>query len=117
MKLYYKQLACSFGPHIVLRELGADFTLDKVDFKAGKTESGHDFATVNPKGYIPVLELDDGQRLTEAGVILQYLADRKPELGLLPPQGSMERYRALEWLNYIATELHKSYTPIFTKGY
>jgi len=114
MKLYYAPGACSLSPHIVLRELGLPFELEKVDTKAGKTEKGTDYRIVNPKGAVPTLELDDGQRLTEGPAIVQYLADRKPEAGLIPAAGSMERYRVQEWLNYIATELHKRFSPLYS---
>jgi glutathione S-transferase len=114
MKLYYAPGACSLSPHIVLRELGLPFDLVKVDGKAGKTEQGIDYRTVNPKGAVPTLELDGGQRLTEGPAIVQYLADRKPEAGLIPAAGSMERYRVQEWLNYITSELHQRFSPLFS---
>lgn len=113
MKLYYYPGACSMAPHIILREAGYKFDLDKVDFAAMKTASGEDFRKVNPKGYVPAVKLDDGQILTEVGVILQYLADQKPESGLVPKAGSMERYRLMEWLNFIATEIHKALGAFF----
>ena len=113
MKLYYFPGACSLSPHIALRESGLSFELDRIDPKTKKTQSGGDFLKVNPKGYVPVLQLDDGQTLTEAAVIVQYVADKKPEAKLLPPAGSFERYRALEWLNYVATELHKGIGALF----
>lgn len=113
MKLYYAPGACSLAPHIVLREAGYKFELDKVDFAAEKTAGGEYFFKVNPKGYVPVLKLDDGQVLTEAGVILQYLADRKPESGLAPEAGTMARYHLLEWINFISTEIHKSFGPLW----
>ncbi|MGH8744286.1 MAG: glutathione transferase GstA [Burkholderiales bacterium] len=113
MKLYYYPGACSMAPHIILREAGYKFDLDKVDFAAMKTASGEDFRKVNPKGYVPAVKLDDGQILTEVGVILQYLADQKPESNLVPKAGSMERYRLMEWLNFIATEIHKSIGAFF----
>lgn len=113
MKLYFYPGACSMAPHIVLRELGLPFELDQVDLQAKKTKGGEDFSTVNPKGYVPALRLDDGQVLTEVAVILQYLADRKPEAGLLPEPGTMERYRVLEWLNFISSEIHKQFSPFF----
>ena len=114
MKLYYAPGACSLSPHIVAREAGMDLKLDKVDlFGTRKTESGRDFNTVNPKGYVPALELDDGQVLTEGPVIVQYLADRKPESGLAPPPGTLERYRLQEALGFINSEIHKSYGPLF----
>jgi glutathione S-transferase len=113
MKLYYAQAACSFAPHIVLRELGVPFTLVRFDMTSQTLEGGAKLETVNDKGYVPVLELDDGERLTEAAVILQYLADLKPELGLAPPAGTLPRYRLQEWLNFLATEVHKAYWPLF----
>jgi len=113
MKLYYAPGACSLSPHILLRELGIPFELERVDTKTGKTEKGNDYRAVNPKGAVPVLELPGGERLTEGPVISQYLADRKPESGLLPPAGSMARYRVQEWLNYITSELHKRFSPLY----
>jgi glutathione S-transferase len=113
MKLYFAPGACSLSPHIVLRELGLPHQLVKVNTKTRKTEDGGDFLQVNPKGYVPVLELDDGQRLTEGPAIVQYLADRVPQAGLAPANGTMERYRLQEWLNFITSELHKQYSPLF----
>ena len=113
MKLYYIPHACSLSPHIALRETGLSFDLEHVDSKTKKTKSGADFLKINPKGYVPVLQLDDGQTLTEAAVIVQYIADKKPETKLLPPAGTTERYRAQEWLNYIATEIHKGVGALF----
>jgi glutathione S-transferase len=99
----------------VIRELGLPVDLVKTDLAAKKTANGADFLGINPKGQVPTLELDDGQVLTEGPAIVQYLADRKPEAGLLPAAGSMERYRVQEWLNHITSELHKSYTPLFNR--
>ena len=113
MKLYFAPDACSLSQHIVLRELGLDFEPVKVDTKTKKTAGGGDFLAVNPKGYVPVLELDDGQRLTEGPAIVQYLADRKPSANLAPANGTFERYRLQETLNFITSELHKSYSPLF----
>ncbi len=113
MKLYYATAACSFAPHVILRELGLPFTLVRFDIPTQKLEGGGRLEDVNEKGYVPVLELDDGERLTEVAVILQFLADRKPELGLAPPAGTMARYRLQEWLNFLATEIHKPYWPLF----
>src|SRR5713101_3595588 len=107
MKLYYIPGACSLSPHIVLREAGLPFELDRVDTKAGRTQSGGDFASINPKGYVPSLQLDDGQVLTEGVAIVQYLADRKPEMRLAPASGTMERYRLYLLLDTAATEIHK----------
>jgi glutathione S-transferase len=113
MKLYYSPGACSRSPHIVLRELGLPFELVKVDTKAGKTETGADFRKLNPKGYVPVLQLDDGTVLTEGPAIVQYLADRKPEAKLAPPNGTLERVRLQEWLSYITSEIHKGLGALF----
>jgi glutathione S-transferase len=113
MKLYYAPGACSLSPHIIVREAGLNVDLEQVNNQEKKTKSGKDFWTVNPKGQVPVLELDNGEKLTEGPVVVQYLADQKPTSGLLPPVGSMERYRVQEWLNFITSELHKSFGPIF----
>jgi glutathione S-transferase len=113
MKLYFAPGACSLSPHIVLRETGLNFELEQVNNQEKKTKSGQDFWAVNPKGQVPVLELDNGEKLTEGPIVVQYLADQKPAAGLLPPAGSMERYRVQEWLNFITSELHKSFGPIF----
>lgn len=113
MKLYYSPGACSLSPHIVLREAGLDFDLALASTKTKKLADGSDFYQVNPKGQVPVLELDDGARLTEGPAIVQYLADRKPDSGLAPKAGTLERYRLMEWLNFITSELHKSYSPLF----
>jgi glutathione S-transferase len=113
MKLYYAPGACSLSSHIILREAGAKFELERVDNKAKKTEKGADFWQINPKGYVPVLELDDGRRLTENPVVLQYVADQHPDAGLAPPCGSFERYCVEEWLNFIGTELHKPFGALF----
>jgi len=113
MKLYYSPGACSLAPHIVLREAGFEFDLEKVSLAANKTASGEDFTQINPKGYVPVLKLDDGHMLTEGPAIDQYLADKKPTSGLAPANGTMERYHLIEWLNFISTELHKQFGPLF----
>jgi glutathione S-transferase len=113
MKLYYSPGACSLSPHIVMLEAGLDATLIKVDTKTHKTQDGGDFYALNPKGYVPLLELDDGQRLSEGPVIVQYIADRKPASRLAPAAGTMERYRLQEWLNFITSELHKQFGPLF----
>jgi glutathione S-transferase len=113
MKLYFSPGACSLHPHITLREAGLSFDLVRVDTRAHKTQDGTDYYTVNPKGYVPALELDDGSILTEGAVIDQYIADRKPESKLAPPAGTMERYRLQEWLNFIASEIHKTFGPLF----
>jgi len=113
MKLYFSPGACSLSPHIVVRELGIPLQLEKVDLKAGKTASGRDFLQINPKGYVPALELDSGDVLTEGPAIVQYLADQKPEAGLAPANGTLARAHLQEMLNYISTELHKTYSPLF----
>lgn len=113
MKLYYSSGACSLAPHIVLLETGHAFELEKVDIPNKKTASGADFWPINPKGYVPALQLDDGTVLTEVGVIRQYLADQKPAAGLAPAAGTMARYRLMEWLNFVATEVHKSIGALF----
>ncbi len=113
MKLYHKAGACSLSPHIVLREAGLAFELERVDLASKKTGSGGDYFGVNPKGYVPALALDDGQLLTEGPAIVQYLADLVPEKRLAPPAGTMERVRLQEWLNFIATELHKGFSPLY----
>jgi glutathione S-transferase len=113
MKLYYSPGACSLSPHIVLQEAGLPFQPVLASTKTHKLADGTDFYTINPKGYVPLLELDDGQRLSEGPAIVQYIADLVPEKKLAPPAGTMERYRLMEWLNFISTELHKSYSPLF----
>lgn len=115
MKLFFSPGACSLSPHIVLRESGLPFDTERVDLKARKTAGGSDFASITDKGAVPTLQLEDGQVLTEGAVIVQYIADKKPEARLAPPAGSLERYRLQEWLNYIASELHKSFSPLFKK--
>jgi len=113
MKLYFAPGACSLSPHIVLRETGSTFDLEQVNNQEKKTKSGIDYWTINPKGQVPVLEYGNGERLTEGPVIVQYIADQKPASGLVPPAGTPERYRVQEWLNFITSELHKSFGPIF----
>lgn len=113
MKLYFAPGACSLSPHIVLRETGTQFDFEQVNNQEKKTRSGIDYWTINPKGQVPVLELDNGERLTEGPVIVQYIADKKPGAGLVPPAGTPERYRVQEWLNFITSELHKTFGPIF----
>ena len=115
MKLYYSPGACSLSPHIVARELGLELELEKVDGRTKKTASGADFTALNPKGYVPALELDDGALLTEGPAIVQYLADQKPESGLAPANGTLARYRVQEMLGYINSELHKNFSPLFAK--
>ena len=113
MKLYFAPGACSLSPHIVSREAGIALDLEQVDNREKKTKSGKDYWGINAKGQVPVLELDNGERLTEGPVIVQYLADQKPASGLVPAAGSIDRYRVMEWLNFITSELHKTYGPIF----
>jgi glutathione S-transferase len=113
MKLYYAPGACSLSPHIVARELGLALELKKVNTKDKTVEGGDDFLKVNARGYVPALELDNGQVLTEGPVIVQYLADLKPEAGLAPKPGSFERYRLQEWLNFLTSEIHKGFSPLF----
>ena len=113
MKLFYKPGACSLASHITLRESGKDFTLDGVDLMKKRLENGDDFFAVNPKGQVPALLLDDGTLLTEGVAIMQYLADTVPDRQLLAPTSSLSRYKTIEWLNYIATELNKGFTPLF----
>jgi glutathione S-transferase len=113
MKLYYSPGACSLSPHIVSREAGIPLDLQKVSTKDKTMEGGGDYWQVNGKGYVPALKLDDGQLLTEGPAIVQYLADRKPESGLAPKNGTPERYRLQEWLNFITAEIHKGFSPLF----
>jgi glutathione S-transferase len=113
MKLYWFPGACSLSPHIVARELGLPIELERVDRRTKRTSRDRDFLAINPKGYVPVLELDDGQVLTEGPVIVQYLADLKPDAGLAPPNGTFERVRLQETLAFISSEIHKSYGPLF----
>jgi glutathione S-transferase len=113
MKLYYAPGACSLAPHIVLRELGKKFDLEKVDLGPKKTETGSDFMKVNGKGYVPTLEFGKGERLTEVATIVQYLADKAKATKILPKAGTMARYRAMEMLNFVASELHKTIGGLF----
>ncbi len=113
MKLYYAPGACSMAPHIVAHEAGIALELVKVDIPSKKTEAGDDFWQVNPKGYVPALQLDDGSVLTEVGVICQYLADQKPESGLTAKAGTMERYHQMEMLNFASSEVHKQLGALF----
>lgn len=117
MKLYYTPGACSLSPHIVLREAGFSFDLEKVDHSNKKTASGADFNSINVKSAVPVLELDNGERLTEGVAIVQYLADLKPASKLAPQNGTFERARLHEILNYITSEMHKAYVPLFHPEY
>lgn len=113
MKLFYSPGACSLSPHIALLEAGIPFSLQKVDLKEKKIDSGEDFHGVNGKGYVPALQLDNGEVLTEGPAIVQYIADQKPAAGIAAPAGSMERYRLQEWLNFITSEIHKSMGSMF----
>ena len=113
MKLYYAPGACSLSPHITLCESGLPFDLVKVDLKAKTTEAGDDYTKINPKGSVPALGLDDGTVLTEGPAIVQMIADKAASKDLAPANGSTERYRLQEWLNFISTDLHKSFGPLF----
>jgi len=113
MKLYYSPGACSLAPHIVSREAGLPVELIKVDLGARKTEKGEDYLAINSKGYVPAVRLDDGQVMTEVATLLQYLADQKPQSNLIPAFGTPERYRAMEWLNFIGSEIHKGFGPLW----
>jgi glutathione S-transferase len=113
MKLYYFTGACSLSPHIVMRELGLPVTLVKVDLKTKKTDGGADYLSINSKGSVPTLQLDDGRVLTEGPAIVQYLADLKPDSGLAPRAGTFERYQLMEILNFLTSEVHKTFSPLF----
>ncbi len=113
MKLFYKPGACSLASHIALREAGKEIALISVDLMKKRLEDGEDFFAINPKGQVPALLLDDSTLITEGVAIMQYVADNAPQSQLLPAVGTLSRYKALEWLNYIATELHKGFTPLF----
>ena len=113
MKLYYAPGVCSLASHIVAHEAGIDLQVEKVDTKAKRTETGRDFMAINPKGYVPALEFDNGDVLTEGPAILQYLADLRPESGLAPANGTLARSRLQEMLGYINSEIHKTYSPLF----
>ncbi|MFT3954220.1 MAG: glutathione transferase GstA [Piscinibacter sp.] len=113
MKLYYSPGACSLSPHIVLREAGLAFEPVLASTKTHKLQDGTDYYTINPKGYVPLLELDNGERLSEGPVIVQYIADQVPAKGLAPAAGTMARYRLQEWLNFLTSEVHKSFSPLF----
>ncbi len=116
MKLFIKPGACSLSPHIVLEELGLKYDSEVVDLKTRKTASGADYLTINPKGYVPALQLDDGSVLTEGPAIVQYLADSQPVPKLVPANGTVERYRLQGWLTFIGTELHKQFSPLFNSA-
>jgi glutathione S-transferase len=113
MKLYYLTGACSLASNIALREAGLKFDLVQVDRHTKKAADGLDFHEVNPKGYVPTLTLDNGEVLTENAAVLQYIADRNPAAKLAPPAGTMERYRLIEWLGFIGSEVHKNFSPLF----
>jgi glutathione S-transferase len=115
MKLYFSPGACSLAPHILLRETKLSFTPVRVDLPTHKTTSGEDYYAINSKGAVPVLELDDGERLTEGPVIAQWICDRANRADLMPAAGSLARYRVMEWQNYVGSELHKSYSPLFSR--
>ena len=116
MKLFYSPGACSLSPHIVAREAGIDVELEKVDTKTHTFNGGSDYYKVNPKGYVPALEIKAGDILTEGPAIVQYLGDQKPQSGVVPAAGSAQRYRLQEMLGYINSEIHKSYSPLFNKA-
>jgi glutathione S-transferase len=113
MKLYYSPGACSLSPHIIACEAELPIELIKVDLQSKHTETGEDFRQLNPNGYVPLLILDDGNRLTEGPAIVQYLADLAPDKKLIPPAGTFERYQLQQWLNFISTEIHKCFSPLF----
>ena len=113
MKLYYSPGACSLSPHIIACEAELPIELIKVDLQSKQTETGEDFRQLNPNGYVPLLILDDGNKLTEGPAIVQYLADLAPDKKLIPPAGTFERYQLQQWLNFISTEIHKSFSPLF----
>ncbi len=116
MKLYFSAGACSLAPHIVLHETGLAFEAISAPTKTHKLADGTDYYSINPLGYVPLLVLDDGRQLHECAAIMQYLADQAPAKQLAPANGSFERYKLQEWLNFIATELHKGFSPLFTPG-
>jgi len=116
MKLYYSPGACSLSPHIALKESGLPFEAIAAPTKTHKLEDGTDYYTINPLGYVPLLVLDDGRQLHEGAAIVQYIADQVPATNLAPVNGTFERYKLQEWLNFIATELHKGFSPLFTPG-
>ncbi len=113
MKLYYAPGACSLAAHIVAREAGLPLGLDKVDLASHTTQGGQNYRSVNPKGYVPAIALDDGSVLTEVAAIIQYLADEGSGSGLAPANGTMERYRLIEWITFISSEIHKGFGPLW----
>ena len=116
MKLYYAPGTCALASHIALEEAGQPYAIDKLNVPTKTTASGEDFMQINPKGYVPTIQLDDGSFLTEGAVILQYIADQHPSANLAPMLGTMARYRLQEWLNFIGSEVHKTYSPMFNKS-
>lgn len=116
MKLFYSPGACSLAPHIVMAELNMAYEIESVDLRAKKTATGADFKTINVKGSVPALKLESGDIMTESGILIQYLADQKPEMNLFAKFGSMERYRTMEMINFISTDLHKNFTPLWITG-
>lgn len=117
MKLFYSPGSCAMSPHIVLSEAGAAYTLERVDLATKTTESGQPLSAVNPQDAVPVLLLDEGETLTEGAAIVQFVADQHPDAGLLPPAGTLARAKVQQWLNYIATEMHKAHVPLFKADY
>jgi glutathione S-transferase len=117
MKLYACPGTCSLAPHILLRETGLPFDLVRVDIGTHRTADGRDYYAINSRGQVPALQLDNGELLTEGPVIAQYIADQAGAHDLMPPPGTLERYRVMEWQNYISTELHKSFTPLFSADF
>jgi glutathione S-transferase len=116
MKLYYSPGACSLAAHIVASEAGVPVDLVKVDLGSHKLADGTDYYSVNPRGYVPAIKLDDGSVMTEASVLTQFIADQKPDSNVIPKMGTKERYKAMQWLAFIATELHKQFSPLFDKS-
>ena len=116
LKLFFAPGACSLAPHLILLQLGLPFTAERVSLRTKLTKDGVDYRTINPKGQLPALELDDGKLLTENAAVLQYIADQAPESGLAPAPGSFARYQLMEWLSYLSTEVHKRFSPMFSPG-
>ena len=116
MNLYFIPGACSLAVNIALREAGISFALKRVDTLTGRVAGNGDFEAINPKGYVPALQLDEGSVLTETVAVLQYVADRRPLTQLAPPAGTLERYRLMEWLSFINSEVHKGFSPLFSDG-
>lgn len=117
MKLFYSPASCAMSPHIVLSEVGLAYEVERVDLASKTTASGRALAEINPQNAVPVLVLADGEVLTEGAAIVQYVADLRPEAGLLPPAGTLARARVQQWLNYVATEMHKAHVPLFKASY